>query len=219
MKKSILISFTLLFCLFFLSCRETNSSDASLPVLQDSKEENIHEGQDLITLNIKSEIRNDYKDIKALKDNSQIVVKGIIVKSHSYMKGPGLVTEYTLKTSKIYKGNITPGDAVIIISSGGTVPFLEYSKFNGAEKDILEKKYSKERLEKSNIQLIFNGRPLPQKGEEYIFFASQTDDFSKNEIYRAINALSGHLHIKNGKAHNFAIGYEESIEKVENILD
>lgn len=190
-----------------------NNAVANLKNNQDTKIINIHTDALLI---------KPHKDIKSLKLDSEIIVRGAVLSAASYISGSGVITEYKFKVSKSYNNNAKAGDIISIVAGGGIVDYKQYSKINAGEnnKKDFDKISVKDIPENAKVKVTMGENDLMEKSKEYIIFA-KTDRVLVNGIilrmYCSINSYEGQFDLDtvNKRVINKSLNYNKSINEFE----
>ncbi|MFA6940483.1 MAG: hypothetical protein WCQ54_05795 [Clostridiaceae bacterium] len=176
----------------------------------------------IINMQMDSLLVKPHKDIKSLKLDSEIIVRGVVLSAASYISGPGVITEYKLKVSKSYNNNAKTGDIISIAAGGGIVDYKQYLKINAGEnnKKDFDKSSEKDIPENAKAKVTIGENDLMEKSKEYIIFA-KTDRVLVNGIilrmYCAINSYEGQFDLDavNKRVINKSLNYNKSVDEFE----
>ncbi|MDV3426122.1 MAG: hypothetical protein LIR50_02890 [Bacillota bacterium] len=202
---------------------EINKNEAAAIVVNNAVA-NLKNKQDVKIINIHTDslLIKPHKDIKSLKLDSEIIVKGVVLSAVSYISGPGVITKYKLKVSKSYNNNAKAGDIISIAAGGGIVDYKLYSKINAGEnnKKAFDKSSEIDMPENTKVKVTIGENNLMEKSKEYIIFA-KTDQVLLNGIilrmYCSINSYEGQFDLDavNKRVINKALNYNKSINEFE----
>lgn len=216
-KKALIIVSTILISTISIGYY-TIKSDNSNKILETSKSiesndlsntENLDD--ELITVKSNVDLMKMYDNIDDLSDDAELIVKGKVIETNSYVSGPGIITEFKLKVDDAYKG-ANGGDVITLVSPGGIVTYDEYK--NIAEENIksFEKKLSNKELSKMKVRNIMGENELITKGKEYVIFAKKEIVIDKNSeektMYCILNMDQGQFEINNDNITNKTFSYK-----------
>ena len=189
----------------------TDRSDNITTKTQESKNDN-----DLLTLDIKMDFTKSYDSINSLKNDSEIIVKGTVIDSKSYMSGSVIITEFKLKVEKSYNKILKDGEIVTIATSGGIVNYSDYLKENGENniKDF-EKDIVKKNLNNPKIKMTIGKNNLIEIGKRYIIFANTQQISPNKKMYCTINVNQGQFELINNNALNNELNYSKTENNLE----
>jgi len=190
-----------------------NNAAANLMKKQDTK---------IIKIQMDAMLVKPHKDIKSLKLDSEIILKGVVLSAASYISGPGVITEYKLKVSKPYNNNAKTGDIISIAAGGGIVDYKQYLKINAGEnnKKDFDKSSEKDIPENAKAKVTIGKNDLMERLKEYVIFA-KTDRVLVNGIilrmYCSINSYEGQFDLEavNKRVINKALNYNKRINEFE----
>lgn len=157
-----------------------------------------------------------HKDIKSLKEDSEIIVRGVVLDTTSYISGPGVITEYKFKVNKSYNNNAKTGDIITIATGGGIVDYEEYKKIEY----VTQKDFEQYVPLNAKIKITMGENNLIEKSKEYIIFANTQQVEENGEIkkmYFSINSSEGQFDLDtiNNKLVNLSLNYNKSIDEFE----
>lgn len=158
-----------------------------------------------IIINTEMDFVKAYNNVKDLKKDAQIIVKGEVTETKSYPSDSMIITEFKLKVDKSYDNNSKVGDTLTIATAGGTVRFNEYAKYNADDPYVIERKKSKENSQNANVTMKFQDSDLIEKGKEYIIFANKQpvlEGETHKKMYCSINVGKGQFEVMTNKETN-----------------
>ncbi|MFW2491753.1 hypothetical protein ACN077_24830 [Clostridium chromiireducens] len=179
---------------------------------------NNEQSDDVINVQLKADSIKNYDSVESLKKDAEIIVKGTVLDTNSYMSGPGVITEYKLKVSKSYNNKAQVGDILTIATAGGTVSYNEYAKNHEGSAKKSAKNISTEKLQNAKVKVKFDGNDLIEEGKEYVIFANTKkvlEGEKEKEMYCSLNISAGQFEINDNKGINKTLKYNKNIETLE----
>lgn len=139
-----------------------------------------------------------YDSIEKLATQSEHIIRGKVVGVSSDFHEIGTIyTRYDVMIDEVYVGGKKSGDVITISMPGGIVPLKEYAQ--EAESFSIKEweNVTKEDLETGYIQSISDDEPLPEIGEECIYFLKKITQYEPDKIYMTLGNYQGRFFIEN----------------------
>lgn len=223
MKKNLVTILLLLsISTMFIGCGANNkieNTETNNNIIATDTSSNATNADNVITMTKEMDYIKSYDNVKALKKDAQIIVKGEVTETNSYASDSTIITEFKLKVDKSYNNNSKVGDTLTIATAGGTVSFNEYAKYNNDDPFVIEKKNSKENLQNAKVTMKFQNSDLIQKGKDYIIFANKQpvlEGETHKKMYCSLNVGEGQFEVMTNKETNsVSLASSDSVKTLE----
>ena len=129
--------------------------------------------------------------LEDLSEYASLIVSGEIAELYyTSIDGDAWMQMDVLLTS-CESGALEAGDRISVYASGGYIPCSEHF-----DEDIIDDYYSdvpQDVLESTILQCLNEGAPLPEKGEEYLFFLVPASGSRPDGTYELLTGYSGSM--------------------------
>lgn len=175
----------------------------------------------IFNVHLDMDMKKSYDNIDSLKKDAEIIVRGTVLDTKSYMSGPGVITEFKLKVNKAFNDNAKVGDVLTIATAGGTISYEDYSKIASNKENIkdFEKNKPIQNSKNSKVKISIGKNDLIETGKDYIIFANTQPISADKKMYCTLNINEGQFEVTNKKAENKALKYSKNIDNFEKLLN
>lgn len=107
---------------------------------------------------------------------SEVIVRGEIVNIYYTSHDSSPFTQMDVRITEPIAGSYTQGDIISVYTYGGYISYAD--RFSQSEIDDFFSNMTDEQLENTLLLHTMEGVPLPEVGEEYVFFAAESAVFA-----------------------------------------
>ncbi|SFA97435.1 hypothetical protein SAMN05216249_10628 [Acetitomaculum ruminis DSM 5522] len=156
----------------------------------------------IMSIDTDADMDKSFDNIDELQDNCDLIIKGVVEAIKPYCDETATVySNYSVKISESFKGDLKEGDTLTISDFGGIIPAEEYLKYQDDPKAVEEfQKY--ETLKDKYVEYSFEGAWRPETGKTYIWYLEKNKVGDKT-YYNPANAYQGIFKVKGNELERY----------------
>lgn len=145
-----------------------------------------------------------YTKLSELTENADAIVRGTVTSVRYVTRDSFPQTIYTVTVSKSWSPSAMKGDTVTVVRDGGIWSRADSMRFSGR----LDQQPSAAD-EAAKVRMLIDGRPLPEVGDEAIYFlvsvdSKVADELGVPDLYVVDGSIQGQIDIRDGVAKRFS---------------
>lgn len=125
---------------------------------------------------------------------AEVIVRGEIVNIYYTSHDSSPFTQMDVRITEPIAGGYAQGDIISVYTYGGYISYAD--RFSQSEIDDFFSNMTEEQLENTLLLHTIEGAPLPEVGEEYVFFADESTVFA--DSYEAVLTYSNSMFAPEG---------------------